>query len=247
MFKNLIKIKSKTEIIMPTKILVLNGPSYGSAVEELGSLSYSTLEFFTEPEKFKLVLFTGGSDVDPSFYGDTSPKNLCRSNIGRDEDEKAVFEHALKHNVKMAGICRGLQFINVMAGGKLIHHLDGHEGFYHDFECQKDDRIRRVNTLHHQMVIPPSDGIIVGWNSEKLSERYIGNKDEVVNWPGPEVEAAIYPEINACGVQWHPEMMLEGSDGYQFFYNMVRAILHLTTEDFVNLYTGNITKVKAAE
>lgn len=231
---------------MAHKILIVNGMSYGDAVEGLGTLTEDTTEFMARPEKFRLVLFTGGSDVDPSFYGETSPKMLCMSNIKRDNFERTIFKHAVNYDIKMAGICRGLQFINVMAGGRLIHHLDGHNGLYHDFECQKDDIIRRVNTMHHQIVIPPKDAIIVGWSPEKLSKRYIGDKDEEVNWPGPEVEAVIYPELGACGVQWHPEMMLERDDGYKFFYNMVRAILQLDTEDFVNLYTGNITKVKAA-
>lgn len=234
---------------MSDKILVLSGPSYGSTVEGLGSLTSNTTEFLSKTDEFKLVLFTGGADVDPSLYGNTSPKNICVTNPQRDKFERTIFKHALDHGIKMAGICRGLQFINVMAGGKLIHHLDRHDGFpipYHNFECQKDDKIRRINTMHHQMAIPPKDGIIIGWSSTKLSEKYVGDKDEEVNWPGPEVEAAIYPEIGACGVQWHPEMMLEGSDGYQFFHNMVRAVIQLDMEDFVNLYTGNIKKVKAA-
>lgn len=237
---------------MADKILVLNGPNYAEAVAGLGTFIYKSKSFLDNAEGFKLVLFTGGADVDPSLYGDTSPKGICMTNPKRDELEEIVFKHALKHGIKMAGICRGLQFLNVMAGGKLVHHLDHHDGYsslfrdYHDFECQKDDEIRRINTMHHQMAIPPKDGIIVGWSKTRQSERYIGDKDEEMNWPGPEVEAAIYPEIGACGVQWHPEMMMATSDGYNFFYEMVGALLQLDMEDFVNLYTGNITKVKAA-
>ncbi len=231
---------------MSEKILVVNGMDYANAIKGLGEMTGNTGEFMTNASLFRLVLFTGGVDVDPSFYGHTSPKGLCQSTVLRDKFEKLIFKHALKHGIKMAGICRGLQFLNVMAGGKLIHHLDGHEKFYHDFECQKDDKIRRINTMHHQMVIPPKDGIIIGWSPKKLSKCYIGDKDKEVNWPGPEVEAVIYPKIGACGVQWHPEMMLGRGEGYDFFYNMVISIMQLDTEDFVNLYTGNITKVKAA-
>ena len=73
---------------MADKILVLNGNSYGAALEGLGVLSFDKKEFMSKPDDFKLVQFTGGEDVSPSFYGDTSPKGLCHNSMHRDIEEK---------------------------------------------------------------------------------------------------------------------------------------------------------------
>jgi gamma-glutamyl-gamma-aminobutyrate hydrolase PuuD len=223
---------------MKDKILVLNGFSYGEALLGLGEMTGNTTEFVDNPDEYKLVLFTGGEDVDPSLYKETSPNGVCRSNPKRDRAEKMIFQTALEHDIPMAGICRGTQFLTVMAGGRLIHHLDNHAGAHHDIGTQKDDIIIRVNSLHHQMAIPSKDGYIIGWSTNKLSADYVGDKDKVIKWKGPEVEAVILPNIKACGVQWHPETLTKTSPGYIFFYNMVAHLLHNDMDDFVKIYTG---------
>ncbi len=223
---------------MGNKILVLRGWGYGRAVKGLGKLTSNVSKFMKRPELFKLVLFTGGEDVDPAFYNEDSPLGMCHFNTLRDLFERAIFRHALRHGIKMAGICRGAQFLAVMSGGRLVHHLDGHVGIYHDFECQKDDVIRRVNSLHHQMIVPSEDSFIVGWSKERLSEMYYGNKDEKVKWKGPEVEAVLMPKILSCGVQWHPEMMSKDLEGYEFFYKMVKDLLEMSAENLIKEYTG---------
>jgi anthranilate/para-aminobenzoate synthase component II len=230
---------------MKTKIFVTRYLEYGAALSGLGDMTGNSAEFIHSPEKFKLVLFTGGEDVDPGFYSETSPHGLCQFNTQRDGTEMSYFTHAFKNKIPMTGICRGLQFINVMAGGRLIHHLNGHNNGHHDFGCQKDDDIRRVNSLHHQMAIPPKDAFIVGWSLDKLADRYHGDEDKKIWWPGPEVESVIYPSIKACGVQYHPEMMDPETEGYKFFYNMVSHMLTHTMEAFVKIYTGKADAANA--
>jgi len=219
-------------------ILLLNGPSYGSALGSMNPRVTDHRQFLKNPTDFRLVLFTGGSDVTPELYGHTSPKNLCYCDALRDGVEKKVFETALKNNIPMAGICRGLQFINVMAGGTLVHHLDGHEGANHYMECQRDEKVIKVNSLHHQMVIPPKDAYVVGWCPVKLSRTYYGDKDELMSWSGPEIEAVVYPEIRAFGVQYHPEMMDRVTDGFKFFFDMLYDIMYKSLDHFVEIYTG---------
>jgi len=207
-------------------------------MKEIGDATMGIEEFVEDPKKFSLALFTGGADVTPSLYKEKGAA-LCFSDIYRDLVDKAIYDMCTANKVKKIGICRGLQFINVMEGGKLIHHLDGHEGGQHLFECFKDDKLRKVNSLHHQMVIPPKNpmkAVVVGWSAAKLSKNYYGNNDERTDWKGPEVEAVIYPRGSACGVQYHPEMMDKGSPGRTFFVEMAQDLLNLAMIDFISKY-----------
>lgn len=37
-----------------------------------------------------------------------------------------LYNNAKRLQIPMVGICRGAQFLNVMAGGKMIQHVEGH-------------------------------------------------------------------------------------------------------------------------
>jgi gamma-glutamyl-gamma-aminobutyrate hydrolase PuuD len=220
---------------MTDNILVVQGASYSRAIDELGVITARVSRFMENPKKFKLVLFTGGADIDPRFYGDSSPKGLCVSNPTRDIFEIAVFKKALENNILMTGICRGLQFLNVMSGGKLIHHLDGHEGVYHNVATSTGERIR-TNSLHHQMIIPPENSITTAWCDPSLSKTYIGQGDEPLVGKMAECESAIFPATKSFGVQYHPEIMHKDSTGYMWYLSMTKRALEMNWEDFVEYY-----------
>lgn len=73
------------------------------------------------------LLLSGGADVEPARYGQTSQGALS-TEPDRDALEWAAWLAALERRLPILGICRGLQVINVFAGGRLVQHLDGHEG-----------------------------------------------------------------------------------------------------------------------
>src|ERR1700693_4159015 len=72
------------------------------------------------------LLLSGGADIDPARYGETA-SGARAVEPGRDALEEEGFRAALAAGVPILGVCRGLQAINVFAGGSLVHHLDGHE------------------------------------------------------------------------------------------------------------------------
>lgn len=230
------------------KILVAFGQSYAKATEDIGFKITSNVEdFFKNTETYRMVLFTGGSDVDPSIYGDTSPFNICQSYIERDRIEMSIFKRALKFNIVMTGICRGLQFLNVMDGGKMMHHLNNHAGGIHTIKTSSiyEQDTLAVNSFHHQMVIPSQDAKIVGWCSHNLSDVYIGDKDLPVDFKNKEIESVIFPKIRSFGVQYHPEMMSCKSEGHRFYRKMVKDSLQYTWEKFIQLYTEGSNKYDA--
>jgi len=218
------------------KILIPISIGYGDAIMGLGRMTDRVKDFFEKPEDFKLVLFTGGSDVSPELYGDSSPRGMCQTNPERDAYEIRIFEFALKHGIKMTGICRGAQFINVMSGGRLMHHIEGHAGcLVHPVETLLGETFL-VNSLHHQMIIPPEDGTTIAWSQKRLSPGYVGKRDKMEKYKGLETEAIIIPRTSCCGVQWHPEMMNPNMPGYIYYYNMVKNFLELDIQSFAKKY-----------
>lgn len=228
---------------MSDRILVLNGMSYAKAIEGLGDIGYDDDDFLKHPNEYKLVLFTGGEDVSPPLYSNSSPKGLCLTNPMRDVHETEIFKIALANGVLMAGICRGVQFLNVMAGGRLMHHITGHSFSNHVMRTEVGGLKIPVNSLHHQMVIPNNHAKIIGTADTPLSRRYIGDCDNDIEYYGAEVEVAIFPEIGAFGVQYHPEIMAKNSDGYDYFHKMVENALDLDWRVFIAAYTEGLADV----
>jgi len=227
---------------MKRQALVIDGYSYAKAIYDTGLHITGDISLFKkQPDAFDLVMFTGGEDVSPSFYGHTSPKRMCGFSLVRDEREKQIYQIALKHGIKMTGICRGIQFLNVMNGGTMMHHIDSHAGSVHPMTVANGEELY-VNSLHHQMCIPHESGIVVGWATDRISSIYLGDGDNVVEYDGKEVEALIYPGTNCAGVQYHPEMLATNSPGYIWYSNFVIDLLEMDMESFVKKYTKNVEK-----
>jgi len=220
------------------KIFVQNFYSYKNVVDYFGDTTDDIKNLFEKPEEFKLILFSGGEDVNPSLYGHKSPDKLCYYSKSRDALDIKIFKLAIKNNIKMVGICRGLQFLNVMSGGTMIHHINNHSnGTLHSFISPAIDHEIYVNSLHHQMVIPHKDAFIIGTTEKQLSTIYFGDNDQPIKRHTLDIEALYMPSINACGVQYHPEMMQNTSAGFYFFHNMVDKLLYSNTLKFIHDYT----------
>lgn len=223
-----------------TKILVVDGgPMYGRAVENLGELIYDPSKLVTESSKIKLVLFTGGEDITPSLYGETSPLKMCWNCEERDKYEARIIETARSLGIRCIGICRGVQFINVMAGGRMYHDVTSHAGPNHEMTTPLGQTIK-INSYHHQMVIPPETAELIGWSSENRSHHYYGDRDEKVEGPEKEPEAILYPNLESAGAQYHPEMMPPDTAGWKWFNNLARDLIEIENfSDIIKKYTGD--------
>src|SRR5215813_3832263 len=71
-------------------------------------------------------LLTGGVDVHPSFYNGSSEYNNSPGSfqLDRDHFEEKIYQYSQLNNLPLLGICRGMQLVNVLQGGKLIQDLD---------------------------------------------------------------------------------------------------------------------------
>jgi len=114
------------------------------------------------------LLITGGADVDPARYGE-APAGAHAPDPGRDQLDDEAVAVAWERNLPILGICRGLQVLNVLRGGSLVQHLEGHEGGPYPSAPTKTHEIGlidgtrlatilggagtlTVNSFHHQAV-----------------------------------------------------------------------------------------------
>lgn len=158
-------------------------------------------------EEADLVVFTGGEDVDPSLYNEPCNK-YTSSNIERDLYEQQIFKKAKERNLKMLGVCRGSQFLCVMAGGRLVQH-QYNPGTH---EMTLLNGTVRISSTHHQAAypfdLPPGTYNVLGY-TQGISPIHLDGEGKELN-PPKECEVVHYRNVNALGIQGHPEF-----DSYQ--------------------------------
>jgi len=155
------------------------------------------------------LLLLGGADVEAARYGDRTHATAEEPQRTRDEVEIAVVRAALRRDLPMLGICRGLQIINVALGGTLRQHLPDDVG---------DDihrrRIGRFEGNDHLVRLAP--GSVAARATGQSTHRVISHHHQAVQTLGAPlvasgwsddgvIEAAEYPDGFVLGVQWHPE------------------------------------------
>lgn len=69
------------------------------------------------------VLFSGGDDVHPAIWGESMHAGCGHMDPERDDLEMALYKEASKRNMPMLGICRGIQMMNVAAGGSIYQDI----------------------------------------------------------------------------------------------------------------------------
>jgi gamma-glutamyl-gamma-aminobutyrate hydrolase PuuD len=204
-------------------VLVIGGGyNYYEPFRNFGRFSRNH-DLLNEPNKVAMVLFTGGADICPSLYGH-KPSNLTWCDPRRDVYELFAYRKTRRHKFPLVGVCRGAQFLCAMAGGTLYQHVSGHNTGNHTIRTW-DDRVMHVTSTHHQMQNPPDDARILAWSERRRSNIYIGEDNQELESPNHEIECVYYPNINAVGMQYHPEMMSERELGFKFAEEMVASFL----------------------
>ena len=167
------------------------------------------------------LLISGGSDIDPKYYGQYMRSELGNIMPKRDKLEIELVRYALyETNIPILGICRGCQLLNVVSGGTLHQDMSYQENILMNHAClqspkyypvhsvQVDVRSKMaeiyesdtvdVNSYHHQAIDELGSGF-------KISMRAPDNTCEAIELPG---------ERFVMAVQWHPEMMTEHDSKY---------------------------------
>ena len=192
------------------------------------------------------ILLAGGGDVDPRLYGDTPIPALGQVSPLRDQFETKLLQASGLLELPVLGICRGMQVMNVFAGGTL----------YQDLQAQYSLDHSRPVMLHSQTVLGkyPSHEAQLEADS-RFAEIFIPPElaESAESFASPAfpvnsfhhqavrklapalrasahsvdglIEAVENPEHSFwIGVQWHPEKMhREDENAKKLFDAFVRA------------------------
>lgn len=69
------------------------------------------------------LLLTGGHDVEPSLYNAEKSEKCGETCPLRDREDLFLLDYAIRRNMPVLGICRGIQLMNAALGGTLYQHL----------------------------------------------------------------------------------------------------------------------------
>ncbi len=154
------------------------------------------------------IVFSGGEDLDPSFYGEEKLNETVFVDTVRDVSDVFLAQAALASKKPILAICRGEQLMNVVLGGSLYQDLAeqkpenvGHGGTVHKILAEPGSLLAKlygtdsleVNSSHHQAVKDVAPGLVVtAYSSDGVVEAYEGN--------------------NLIAVQFHPEKLVRAGD-----------------------------------
>jgi gamma-glutamyl-gamma-aminobutyrate hydrolase PuuD len=227
------------------KIFIISHERYDLPFARYGEFEFDAQKFIKDPKQFRLVVLTGGEDINPGLYGQRTIEEVKNVNIIRDSREVYLATLAIANRIPIVGICRGAQLLNVMGGGSLIQHCDNHN-YWHKMTVVGGKSIT-VSSTHHQMMVPPPNARMLGWSTKRESTIYKTSKRRT-NKPTMETEVVFLPKIFALAVQYHPEYMKDSSGGSKFFHWAIQKYLKIQTvprrvrSPYVNLPKPLLTK-----
>lgn len=232
----LIGVTSSTSKNKAGSILCSVGQAYIHAIQRAGGIPLiipvginpSDLKSFTS--HLDGILFTGGGDVRPQYFGGENHPKVTGVNPERDRLEFELLKLAFEMDLPLLAICRGFQVLNVGLGGTLYTHIQDQlpdaikHDWYPDFPRDRiahtvsvvqESKLHHilgesevpVNSLHHQGI-------------ENLGHRL----KPVATAPDGLVEAVEVMDVRfALGVQWHPECLPDSIPMQRLFKAFVDA------------------------
>ena len=208
--------------------------AYGEAIEKSGGLPIA-LPYIEDEGAINAfidtchgLLFTGGADIEPQYYGEEKKITCGITQPFRDKLELNVFKKAYESDKRILAICRGAQLVNVALGGTLyqdipteyetnILHVQTEDKRTpsHPILVEKDTplfhlvgkEIMTGNSFHHQAIKTLASGLKVMAKSHDgiIEGVYAPNKKYIRAY------------------QWHPERLYSFDDNKILFDDFINT------------------------
>lgn len=173
------------------------------------------------------LILVGGGDVDPALYGAEPHERVYGVDAASDGLEIALAKAAVRAELPLLAICRGMQVLNVALGGTLDQHLTGRPGLIdhgqpgagkalHEVAVESGSLLAKTQggatsiancwSYHHQAVERVGEGLVVSARSS----------DGVI-------EAVEFADAGERGwmlaIQWHPERTAATDPAHQSLFD----------------------------
>jgi putative glutamine amidotransferase len=181
------------------------------------------------------ILLTGGLDVDPRLY-DQALHPTTKTAPERDRFEIPLTRAAIARDVPLLAICRGVQVLNVAAGGSLVQDISSavQSNVQHSVDTPKHHLAHNVRVTRGTVLAE-----LLGTEQRSVNSRHhqaVGTVagDFVVSAESADgvVEAIEKPDARFCvGVQWHPENFWQTGEFASLFDAFVDAARRRAADD----------------
>lgn len=161
------------------------------------------------------IVFSGGEDVHPKYFNEEIKAGNVTICDRRDSFEMQLAGKILTSDIPILGICRGMQLLNIAAGGNIYQDIaiqyrtdlrhsnpqSGKADIIHKVKLLEGTRLsgfygsglKGVNSFHHQAV----KELAPMFKASAFSEDGLLEAYEIAG------------DRFFVGVQWHPEMLFE--------------------------------------
>ena len=199
--------------------------NYAEAVRRGGHVAV-VLPYTDRPEicrqmldTIDVLLLTGGGDLAAWRFGCEPSDFDSEENRDRDSFELMLIEEACKMRKPIAGICRGMQVINVALGGTLWQDLsfkreteNEEASDYIEHQCpdRKWEGVHyvRISPFSRLIDIIQSDAVMVNSTHHQAIRKLGKGLDAVALSDDLVIEAFESDELPIAAVQWHPERLV---------------------------------------
>ena len=161
------------------------------------------------------LVLTGGGDIEPARFGELPHPRTTLISAERDALELDLVDRALRDEVPLFAICRGLQVVNVALGGTLHQHVPDAVG-----ETVQHSQTEKRHVATHPVKLMTEGtrlGEILGSPELTVNSfhhkagRTLGRGLRDVAWaPDQVIEAIEHDDRHRfiVAVQWHPEELV---------------------------------------
>lgn len=161
-------------------------------------------------------ILSGGGDINPLLYDALPHSKLEEIHTGLDRAQWMLTEEILKTRKPLLAICRGVQLLNVVLGGTLWQDMSERDCPTHQHSqiAPRADKFHKVKMNGNSILgrLYGEELLVNSFHHQSLRET--GRDLEVVATAEDGIAEAV--ELTghpfALGIQWHPEMLLTGSD-----------------------------------
>lgn len=170
-------------------------------------------------EKVDLLIVVGGGALNTIYYDRKHDEQLQPH---RDATEEKMIRYCIAHGIPIIATCRGMQYMNVLFGGKLSYHpklkVKRPRGDDHKVFLVKENRSIYVNNYHADCIF-----------EENLAPCFTPIAIDTDNGV---VEAYESEKMKVLGLQWHPERRFETENAQEETRKIVL--------DFIRKYVGKM-------